>query len=90
MSLVCLSFKQLLFANVHQLLNEFRPWQAREDLIQLMEAQIARRRATIRELQESMEEVCKSLQQGLREVEAVEQAETAVATVTATAQQQTL
>lgn len=71
--------EQLLFANVHQLLNEFRPWQARQDLIELMEAQIARRRATIAELQAAMAEACDSLREGFREIDAAEQAEAAAA-----------
>lgn len=68
---------QLLFVNVHHLLNEFRPWQARKDLIEIMEAQIARRKATIAELQAAMAEACTSLQEGFRAVEATESAEAA-------------
>ena len=70
-------FLQLLFVNVHHLLNEFRPWQARKDLIEIMEAQIARRKATIAELQAAMAEACNSLQEGFRAVEATESAEAA-------------
>ena len=75
--------EQLLFANVHQLLNEFRPWQARQDLIKLMEAQIARRRATIAELQAAMAEACDSLREGFREIDAAEQAEAAASAAAA-------
>ena len=63
--------------NVHHLLNEFRPWQARKDLIEIMEAQIARRKATIAELQAAMADACSSLQEGFRAVEATESAEAA-------------
>lgn len=65
-----------LFLNAHHLINEYRPHQARESLILLMEEQVRRGREEVRgvkEIRERVEGVLRGLGDvGLEEVEGVE------------------
>ena len=61
-----------LFRNAHQAVNEYRPHQAREALIMMMEAQVERgkrERDGIRELREKVEVMLAGLGEGSEETE---------------------
>lgn len=61
---------RILFLNMHHLINEYRPHQARETLILMMEEQIDRRRAEVeamRQMRERVEEVLRGLGKGEEE-----------------------
>jgi mediator of RNA polymerase II transcription subunit 7 len=59
---------QTIMYNMHDLINQYRPHQARESLILMMEERVERMRAEIRAVDESKEKVDKLLA-GLREGE---------------------
>jgi len=56
-----------LFINIHHLLNEYRPHQARESLILLLEEQVAKSKAEIDGVMKMKEEVNRTLE-GLSEL----------------------
>lgn len=63
-----------LFINFHHLLNEYRPHQARESLILMMEAQLARSKAETNGI-ESMKSKVEGILAGLGQVNIVEEIE---------------
>ncbi|KAG8628939.1 hypothetical protein KVT40_002804 [Elsinoe batatas] len=57
---------QTLFYNAHDLINQYRPHQARESLILMMEEQLARAKADIQAVQDSKEKLGEALK-GIRD-----------------------
>jgi len=71
---------ELLFINIHHLINSYRPHQAREQLVAALKDHVARRREAVAALEALVADVRLSLRQGLKEVLATTAATTTTAT----------